>query len=80
MVWTVKNLKNKKRVHLYLRDLVAYLSSKASGCRYCQAHTIEKAHIDGVSIEKLEAIWDFENSGYIDEAERAALRFGIAAG
>lgn len=78
--WTLKNMKNKNRVPHYLRNLVAHVSSNASGCRYCQAHTIEQAHHNGVSIEKIEAVWDFENSPLFDNAERAALRFGFAAG
>jgi alkylhydroperoxidase family enzyme len=80
MFWTAKNIKDKDRVPLYLKNLVSYASSNASGCRYCQAHTIGEAHHNGVPIEKIEAIWDFENSPLFSEAERAALRFGFAAG
>ena len=79
LIWTVKNLKNKKRVSLALKNLVAYVSSNAAGCRYCQAHTINEAYHNGVAIEKIEAVWDFENSPLFDDAERAALRFSIAA-
>lgn len=78
--WTAKNMKDKDRVPLYLKNLVAHVSSVASGCQYCQAHTIGEAHHNGASIEKIEAVWDFENSPIFDDAERAALRFGFAAG
>ena len=80
MGWTAKNIKDKERAPLYLKNLVAHVSSNASGCRYCQAHTIGEAHNHGASIEKIEAVWDFEHSPLFDEAERAALRFGFAAG
>ncbi len=80
MGWTAKNIKDKERAPLYLKNLVAHVSSNASGCRYCQAHTIGEAHNHGASLEKIEAVWDFENSPLFDEAERAALRFGFAAG
>lgn len=78
--WTAQNMKAKDRVPLYLKNLVAHVSSTASGCRYCQAHTIGEAHHNGASIEKIEAVWDFENSPVFSEAEKAALRFGYAAG
>ncbi len=78
--WTAKNMKDKDRAPLYLKNLVAHVSSNASGCRYCQAHTIGEAHNHGASIEKIEAVWDFESSPLFDESERAALRFGFAAG
>ncbi len=80
MKWTLQNLKRKDSVPLYLKNLVAHVSSNASGCRYCQAHTIKEANNNGASIEKIEAVWEFETSPLFDEAERAALRFGFAAG
>ncbi|MEM1119016.1 MAG: carboxymuconolactone decarboxylase family protein [Bacteroidota bacterium] len=78
--WTAKNMKDKNRAPLYLKNLVAHVSSNASGCRYCQAHTAGEAFNHGASIEKIEAVWDFENSAVFDAAEKAALRFGFAAG
>ena len=78
--WTAQNMKDKERAPLYLKNLVSHVSSNASGCRYCQAHTIGEAHNHGASIEKIESVWDFENSPHFDDAERAALRFGFAAG
>ncbi|MFK7906924.1 MAG: carboxymuconolactone decarboxylase family protein [Chitinophagales bacterium] len=79
--WT---LQAKKESHLevpaYLKDLIAHVASNASGCRYCQAHTAHTAHKNGVSIEKLQKVWEFEVSDLFSERERAALRFALAAG
>lgn len=80
MFWSLTFLKQKERVPLYLRNLVAYASSKASGCRYCQAHTINEALHNGLAKEKVEQLWDFENSQLFSEKERSAIRFAIAAG
>ncbi|MFK7951252.1 MAG: carboxymuconolactone decarboxylase family protein [Ekhidna sp.] len=81
LIWT---LKAKKASHLelpsYLKDLIAHVSSNASGCRYCQAHTAHTAHRNGVSVEKLQKVWEFETSDLFSEQERAALRFALAAG
>ena len=80
MGWQAKHQRNKDRVPLYLKNLVAHVSSNASGCRYCQAHTIGEASHNGASEEQLNAVWDFENSEVFDEKEKAALRFGFAGG
>jgi len=63
-----------------LKHLVAHASSNASGCRYCQAHTIGNAAKNGATEEQLNAVWDFENSSVFSEKEKAALRFGFASG
>jgi len=63
-----------------LRQMIAYISSAASGCRYCQAHTSHGAETAGIAIEKLEALWLFESSELYDERERAALSLALAAG
>jgi uncharacterized peroxidase-related enzyme len=57
-----------------LKQLVAYIASTASGCRYCQAHTASTAARMGVPLRKLEAAWLFETDSNFDDAERAALR------
>jgi len=80
MFWSLRFLNRKDRVPLYLRNLVSHVSSNASGCRYCEAHTIHEAHQNGASTEKIEAVWNFENSLLFDAREKAALRFGYAAG
>lgn len=63
-----------------LVQMVALVTSAASGCRYCQAHTAHTAERFGVSEEKLADIWSFETSDLFDDKERAALRIGYAGG
>ena len=57
-----------------LKQLVAHVSSTASGCRYCQAHTASTAARRGVSSDKIEEVWLFETSDKFTPAETAALR------
>ena len=63
-----------------LRQMIAYISSAASGCRYCQAHTSHGAEVAGVDVKKLESLWLFETSDLFDDRERAALSLALAAG
>lgn len=68
-------------VPLQLKWLVGHVVSSVAGCRYCSAHTATKAATDaGVSIERIESLWEFESSPHFSAAERAALRFAVAAG
>ena len=62
-----------------LKRLIAEMSSKTAGCMYCTAHSAFAAAESGVSREKLQAIWSFESSELFSDAEKAALRFTIAA-
>ena len=62
-----------------LKQLVAYVSSATYGCRYCQAHTGQKAARFGVDPEKLRHAFEFETSDLFDEPERAALRLAYHA-
>jgi uncharacterized peroxidase-related enzyme len=66
-------------VPVYLKPLVAMVSSAAAGCRYCQAHEAVDARMRGVPEEKIAAVFDFETSPLFDDADRAALRFALAA-
>ena len=59
--------------------LIGLVSSAAAGCRYCAAHTANKAKEDGVVQEKIDAVWEYETSSIFTEAERVALRFTSAA-
>lgn len=64
-----------------LRWMVAHVSSRASGCRYCQAHTAHFGHErGGIPEPKVAALWEFESSELFSPAERAALRLAAAAG
>jgi len=63
-----------------LRWMVAHVSSLSNGCTYCSAHTFKNGADNGVSQEKLDAIWEFETSGVFSSAERAALRIAMTGG
>ena len=57
-----------------LKPLIAMVSSRAAGCRYCQAHEAVDARERGVEAARIEAVWEFETSPLFSEAERSALR------
>lgn len=79
--WTITAKRNRaQEVPAYLKDLIALVSSNATGCRYCQAHTAHTAHRNGVSVEKLQHVWEFETSELFSAKEKAALSFALAAG
>jgi len=63
-----------------LRWMVAHVTSVANGCTYCSAHTFKNGADNGVSDEKLAAIWEFESSPIFSDAERAALRIAVTGG
>ena len=67
-------------VDLKLKRLLAHVTSRAAGCRYCMAHTAEGAHRLGVEDRKLAAVWDYQTSPLFTPAERAALDVAVAAG
>ncbi|WP_228853714.1 carboxymuconolactone decarboxylase family protein [Aegicerativicinus sediminis] len=70
---------NEGRVTSPLKRMIAWVSSNAAGCRYCQAHAIRAAERYGAEAEKLENIWDYKTHPAFSEAERAALDFSLAA-
>ncbi|MEL6167592.1 MAG: carboxymuconolactone decarboxylase family protein [Pseudomonadota bacterium] len=61
------------------KRVIGYASSFASGCMYCQAHMILASERFGNSEERLQAVFDFEDSDAFTEAEKAALAFAHAA-
>ena len=63
-----------------LRQMIAHITSAAAGCNYCQAHSAHGAQHRGLSADKLDAIWSFEDSPLFTNAERAALSLALAAG
>ena len=66
------------KTSIELRWLVAHISSRAAGCRYCSAHTGHLGEqVGGISEGKLDAIWEFETSPLFDNAERAAMRVAV---
>ena len=62
-----------------LKRLLAHVASRAAGCQYCMAHTIEGAMHFGVDETKAAAIWDYQTNPLYTEAERAALDVAVAA-
>ena len=57
------------------KRLIAFVSSNTTGCRYCQAHTIRAAERYGASKERLDNIWNFEESDCFSDQEKVALKF-----
>ena len=78
--WSKRFLNDNDRIDLSLRHMIAYVTSRAAGCQYCQAHTFSNAFQSQMDIEKLKEIWDFESNDKFTVAEKSALRFGVAAG
>ncbi len=72
-------MENKGRVTSALKRLIAYVSSHATGCQYCQAHGIRAAERYGASEEQLHNIWEYKTHPAFNDAERAALDLSIAA-
>lgn len=70
---------NEGRVTSALKRMIAWVSSNATGCRYCQAHAIRAAERYGAEQEQLENIWEYRTHAAFSEAERAALDFSLAA-
>ncbi|QBA65281.1 carboxymuconolactone decarboxylase family protein [Muriicola soli] len=72
-------MENKGRVTSALKRMIAWVSSNATGCRYCQAHAIRAAERYGAEQEKLDNIWEYRTHPAFTEAERAALDFSLKA-
>ena len=70
---------NEGRVTSALKRMIAWVSSNATGCRYCQAHAIRAAERYGAEQEQLDNIWEYRTHPAFSEAERAALNFSLAA-
>lgn len=72
-------MENKGRVTSALKRLLAYLSSKTAGCRYCEAHAIRAAERYGSEQDKLDNIWEYKTYPAFSDAERVVFDFAIAA-
>jgi uncharacterized peroxidase-related enzyme len=57
-----------------LKQLIAYVASNATGCRYCQAHTAARSVEFGLDVERIERAFEFETSDLFTDPERAVLR------
>jgi AhpD family alkylhydroperoxidase len=63
-----------------LKQMVAYVTSHAAGCRYCQAHTSHSAVKRGISAEKMARTFEFDQSNLFSDSENAALRVALHGG
>ncbi len=70
---------NEGRVTSALKRMIAWVSSNATGCRYCQAHAIRAAERYGAEQTQLDHIWEYKTHPAFSAAERAALDFSLAA-
>lgn len=62
-----------------LKRLIGYMTSYASGCLYCQAHTILGSERFGSTEERLNDVLNYESSPHFTDAEKAALAYAYAA-
>jgi uncharacterized peroxidase-related enzyme len=62
------------------KRLIAHVASRAAGCQYCMAHTVEGAVHFGVDERKASAVWEYQTSPLFSEAERVALDVAVEAG
>jgi len=60
-----------------LKRMMGYITSTASGCTYCSAHTNFTARFYQVDEAKMKEAWDFEQSALFTEAEKAALHLAL---
>ena len=72
-------MENKGRVTSALKREIAYLSSQAAGCRYCEAHAIRAAERYGSTEERMQNIWEYKTHEAFSPADRAAFDLAIAA-
>ena len=72
-------MENKGRVSSKLKRLIGFITSKISGCKYCQAHTIRAADRYGANEEQLSEVWNFRESDKFSDKEKIALEFAIAS-
>jgi uncharacterized peroxidase-related enzyme len=72
-------MENQGRVTSALKRMMGWVSSNATGCRYCQAHTIRAADRYGAEHDQLDNIWEYKKHASFSDAERAALDFALAA-
>jgi len=67
-------------VDLGLKRIIAHFASRAAGCQYCEAHSLVAAEIHGIAPEKVDALWEYQQSPLYSPAERVALDYALAAG
>ena len=62
-----------------LKRLIGFMTSRVTGCRYCQAHTVLAATRFGTTDERLADLWTYRDSPHFTEAEKVAFDFAVAA-
>ena len=67
-------------VDIGLKRLIAHVSSRAAGCKYCMSHTAALALGSGIKDTKLSAVWEYRTNVLYSDAERIALDVAFAAG
>ncbi len=69
------------KISAELKQLIAFVSSNASGCRYCQAHTSSGAERAGASLEKIQAAFGTSEASFARAraARSASEKSGLAA-
>jgi uncharacterized peroxidase-related enzyme len=72
-------MENHGNVTSALKRMIGWVSSNATGCRYCQAHTIRAAERYGANQDQLDNIWEYKTHPAFNAAERVALDFALAA-
>ncbi len=72
-------MENKGRVTSSLKRELAYISSRTTGCRYCEAHTIRAAERYGSEADRLNHIWEYKTYPAFTDGERAIFDLAIAA-
>lgn len=60
-----------------LKRLIGLIASSVTGCQYCQAHAANAATHQEVNIEKIKAVWEFQESGLFTPSEKAALTLAL---
>jgi AhpD family alkylhydroperoxidase len=70
---------NQGRVTSEQKRLIALVSSQATGCRYCQAHTALAAERFGGAAERIRRVWEYPDSDLYSEGEKAAFDLAVAA-
>ncbi|MEM7000514.1 MAG: carboxymuconolactone decarboxylase family protein [Pseudomonadota bacterium] len=61
-------------------QLIAYATSLAAGCRYCQAHTSHNGVRFGLSEEKITNLLNYADSDAYSATEKALIGIALAAG
>jgi alkylhydroperoxidase family enzyme len=57
-----------------LKREVFTMASIGAGCAHCQSHGGHRLSEIGASLDRIQALWDFESSSLFSEAEKAAYR------